>query len=489
MNTHSNQDIIRKIKKLSSCSSELEPSGLEREDYFMQVREFADQFIEGLKSSKVFSADSVNSNSLSISGEKKDLARLLEIYSSEVANKGIKAASGGYLGYIPGGGLFMSALADFLADITNEYAGLYYASPGAVTIEKQVLDWMKSVFGFPASATGSLTSGGSIANLIALAAARDHHDIDPEKIGKSVIYLSQQTHHSIQKALRIIGLAKVQIRYTAMDENFRMDVAKLNRQIEEDIQEGLNPFLIIATAGTTDTGAIDPLKEIGVIAGKYGLWFHVDAAYGGFFILTEQKKKCFEGIELADSLVTDPHKGLFMPSGAGAVLIRNPQSVLHSFRYTASYMQDSLQTDPDIFNPADVSPELTRHFRALRVWLPLQLHGIKPFVACLEEKLLLTEYFRNRLLEIGFETGPEPDLSITYFWYQPKTVDSDTFNRKLLDMILKDGSVFFSSTTINGRFVIRAAVLSFRTRMENIDKALEIIHNARLILEKDYEMF
>ena len=190
----------------------------------------------------------------------------------------------------------------------------------------------------------------------------------------------------------------------------------------------------------------------------------------------------FRGIEMADSLVTDPHKGLFLPYGSGAVLVKDREAVLHSHQYTANYMQDSRKSDTAYIDPADLSPELTRHFRALRIWLPLQIHGIKPFIACLEEKLLLTSYFRNRLSENGFKTGPAPDLSISYFWYPSVKVNEDTYNKKLLEYIHNDGNIFFSSTKIGNKFVIRMAILSFRTKKSTIDKAIEILNKVKLKL-------
>jgi aromatic-L-amino-acid/L-tryptophan decarboxylase len=477
--------LIKKILELENISEELEPSELRRNEYNKQIQDYANKFINDIEISKAFSARKVKESVLSINGERKPLESLIKAFANEVAGKGINAASGGHIGYVPGGGIYTSALADFLAAVSNEYAGLYYASPGAVIIENEILNWMKSVFGFPESAAGNLTSGGSIANLIALTAARDHHKIKSGRIAKSVIYLSPQTHHCIHKALKIIGLEDVIIRYTDLDRHFRIDVKNLEKQISKDKNDALNPFLIVATAGTTDTGAVDPLMEIGKIARRNKLWYHIDAAYGGFFILTTQKKELFSGIEMADSIVTDPHKGLFIPYGTGAVLVKNKEAVLHSHQYTANYMQDSRRAITDVSNPADVSPELTRHFRALRIWLPLQIHGIEPFIACLEEKLLLTLYFRSRLSEIGFKTGPEPDLSISYFWYPSRRVDENTFNQKLLELIHKDGNVFFSSTILNKKFVIRMAILSFRTKLRTIDKAIEIIDNARLKLKKD----
>lgn len=397
---------------------------------------------------------------------------LLTLYQHEVAESGINAASPKHLGYIPGGGVYTAALADFIAAITNPFAGAYFAAPGAATIENEVVDWLKKVFSFPESAVGCLSSGGSVSTLIAFTAARDKFKIKNEVIPKSVVYLSEQVHHSTQKALRIIGLEDVIVRYIPLDDWHKIKPDALNALVEKDKAEGLNPFLIVATAGTTDTGTIDPLNDIATIAAQQKLWFHVDAAYGGFFILTS-KKNLFKGIERADSIIVDPHKGLFLPYGVGAVLVKDSNAVLHSHYYTANYMQDG-QNEELLKSPANLSPELTRHFRGLRVWLPLKYHGIEPFIACLEEKLLLVQYFRMKLAARGFCLGPEPDLSVSYFWY-PFANDADEKNKLLMEEIHKDGSVFLSSSIINNRFVIRIAILAFRTKKETIDEAVEMI--------------
>ena len=289
------KDIIERIHELEKISKELEPSELKRNEYYKQVQDYANSFLNDIEIAKAYSARPVKNEALSINGKKKPLSKIIKTFSGEVNGKGINAASGGHIGYVPGGGIYTSALADFLAAVTNEYAGLYFASPGAVVIENEILNWMKSIFRFPKNSVGSLTSGGSIANLIALTAARDKHKIKSEKITKSVVYLSSQTHHCIHKALRIIGLEDVIIRYSDLDAFSRIDVHRLNKQIYEDKQAGLNPFLIIASAGTTDTGAIDPLMEIGKLSQENRLWYHIDAAYGGFFILTEQRKENVQG--------------------------------------------------------------------------------------------------------------------------------------------------------------------------------------------------
>jgi aromatic-L-amino-acid/L-tryptophan decarboxylase len=470
-------DLKTRILALQKKSAGLEPSPEQRETYFSEVKEYSNSFLNGLPTFGTYSPEKPRKEAFAFGEEPRSMEKILEIFATEVAGKGIKPASGGYMGYIPGGGIYASALGDFLAAITNEYAGMSFASPGAVAMEHELLNWMKSLFGFPKSAVGNLTSGGSIANLIALTAARDKHKIKGAKIEKSVVYLSPQLHHCNLKALRVIGLEDVIIRELQLDEGSRIIASDLQQQLKEDKAAGLNPFLLIASAGTTDTGAMDPLNELGEIAEANELWYHVDAAYGGFFILSEERKHLFKGIEKADSLAVDPHKGLFLPFGLGAVLVKDREAVFHSHHRSANYMQDAVENDSEI-NPADVSPELTKHFRAMRLWLPLQLHGIRPFVACLEEKILLTAYFRERLKEKGFALGPEPDLSVSYFWW-PLSENETDFNKKLLKEIHNDGTVFFSSTNINGRFVIRMALLAFRTKIEHVDKAVELLDKAR----------
>lgn len=466
------KNLTDNILALEQISAALEPSLAERELLNKEIQAYANNFIDTTETNLSYYKGDPDSSQLSISTNKKALKELLKIYTSEVVQKGINPASGGHLGYIPGGGIYTAALGDFLASVSNEYAGMYFGSPGAVAMENEVLDWMKNVFNFPKTAVGNLTSGGSIANLIAVTAARDKHQIKNERVTKSVIYLSPQIHHCLHKAIRIVGLEDVQIRLLKLDGYFRIDIDYLEEQIRKDKADGLIPFMVVASAGTTDTGAVDPLKQIGNIAEQNNLWYHIDGAYGGFFILCESKKELFDGIEMADSLVIDPHKGLFIPYGIGAVLVKDKEAVFHSHHYTANYMQDA--HDNGQINPADVSPELTKHFRGLRVWLPLNLHGVEPFIACLDEKLLLTTYFREELKRIGFKIGPEPDLSVSYFWY-PSGGDENTFNEKLMENIHNDGTVFLSSTKIDGQYVIRMAILSFRTKKLTIDKTIKMI--------------
>jgi len=297
------QDLIHDIKQLQLISEELEPTEANRDHYFDLVRNFANKFIKSLGSKKAFNQSTVNKKLFSVEDKTKTLPEIIRIFENEITGKGINAASGGHLGYIPGGGIFSSSLADLMVDVSNEYSGMYFASPGGVTLENQLIQWMSSIFGYPETTIGNLTSGGSIANLIALTAARDRHKIKGDKIAKSVIYLSEQTHHCIHKALRIIGLEDAILRHIQVDDHSRMKPEDLNQHILVDKKNGLLPFMIAASAGTTDTGAVDPLDVIADIAQTNQLWLHVDAAYGGFFILTDLKKDLFKGIERSDSLV------------------------------------------------------------------------------------------------------------------------------------------------------------------------------------------
>lgn len=476
-------NIIRRLEELDTISSQLDVPEKERSSYMEKMSSYLNHFINGLPEIIAFREAETPSDALRIDLKKKNLEEALTLYQKEVIEKGIVASSGGHLGYIPGGGIFTAGLADLLAAITNPYAGIFFASPGAAQMETEVLNWLKKIFSFPETATGNLASGGSLSTLIALTAARDKQGIKNELVPRSVVYLSKQVHHSTQKALRIIGLGDVIIRYIPLDERHRLKAEPLLQQIVQDKEAGLKPFLVVASAGTTDTGAIDPLAEIAEIASKHNLWLHVDAAYGGFFILTS-KKDLFKGIEKADSLIVDPHKGLFLPYGLGAVLIKDRQAALFSNQYVANYMQDA-QDEELVSSPANVSPELTKHFRGLRIWLPLQLHGIEPFIACLEEKLLLCTYFREQLVQRGFQVGPTPDLSVSYFWY-PFEKEADEKNKQLMKAIHEDGRVFLSSSVIDQRFVIRMAILAFRTKRFTIDRALQMIDDClEKILEQE----
>jgi aromatic-L-amino-acid/L-tryptophan decarboxylase len=441
---------------------------------------YADDFLNRIEAVKAYETGAGKGEALLDSPISEDgipIDDAIELIERNVDTPGLNPASGGHLGYIPGGGIYYAALGDYLADVFNRYAGVFYASPGAVRMENMLIRWMCDLVGYPAEAGGNLTTSGSLANMIAVVAARDAKNIKSAEIPRSVIYLSRQTHHSVDKAIRVAGLGECVIRYVDLDERFRMIPDDLRSKIAADREAGLNPFLVVASAGTTDVGAIDPLTEIGAIAKEGGCWYHIDAAYGGFFILTEEGKAKLEGLHLADSLIIDPHKGLFLPYGLGVVLVKDVNDLKRSFSFNASYMQDAFAA-PDELSPAELSPELTKHFRGLRLWLPLKLHGLAPFRACLEEKLLLAKYFYNEVSEIGFESDIEPELSVVTYRYVPRSGDADAFNKQILNAVINDGRIFISSTMLNGKFTLRFACLAFRTHLKTVDTLLKILKSA-----------
>jgi len=472
--------MIDKLKMLEKAASSLEPSQALREELRNRIVSYTDQFIDdlpNLSNSPTYQIHTKGKELLNypITDEPLGVDKTLELIEQCVDHEGLNPASGGHLGYIPGGGIYTSSLGDYWADITNRYAGVFFANPGAVRMENHLLDWMRQMIGFPKTALGNMASGGSIANLIAIVTARDAFEIQPKEVHKHVIYLSKQVHHCIDKAIHIAGLRQAQIRYIDLDKNYRMDAEQLKSTIQEDLKEGFHPFMIVASAGTTDTGAVDPLQALATLAKENNIWLHVDAAYGGFFMLTDEGKEKLKGIELSDSVVMDPHKGLFIPYGLGVVLIRDGNLLKKAFAYQANYLQDTAQLQDDV-SPSEVSPELTKHFRALRLWLPLMIHGLKPFKACLEEKLLLAKYAYEQLQTIeGIEVGPSPELSVVTFRYLPDRGEANAFNAQLVKAIQADGRIFVSSTTIDGDFTIRLAILSFRTHLVIMDQALTII--------------
>lgn len=474
-----NDDLLTRIRHLETTSGCLEPDKLELDKWVAQLSEFSNTFLDHIETSlAVRKNDYPELKSIFNINTKSTLPDSINTFIKYILNNGIDTASSRYLGFIPGGGIPLSAVADYIAALTNCYAGNIITAPGAVEMERAMIKWMSHLVGFPDTASGNLTSGGSYASLIAMVTAREAFSIKAKNIDKTVIYLSVHTHHSILKCLRTIGMGEAIIRHIPVDNQFKMVASNLNDTINADKQQGLNPFLIVASAGTTDTGSIDPIDDISAIAKQHQLWLHVDAAYGGFFILTDAGKNKLQAMSHADSITLDPHKGLFLPYGIGAVLIKDSSLQKRAFSSSANYMQDVITT-PDEWSPSDMSPELTKHFRALRMWLPLTCYGVEPFCAALEEKLLLTEFLYQELQSLpDIEIACKPELSIIAFRYVPDAADANEINKRLLATINADKRIFLSSTRLDSRYFIRVACLSFRTHLNDMKLTLEIIKNA-----------
>jgi aromatic-L-amino-acid/L-tryptophan decarboxylase len=392
----------------------------------------------------------------------------------EAARHTFEYSGPGYLAYIPGGGLYTAALAEFLAQGLNRYVGLWQASPAVVQLEENVTRWLCTLFDFPPETSqGVLTSGGSLANLSAVVTARH------AKLGREFLdgtyYVTDQAHASNTKAATIAGFGPDALRIVPTDADLRMDADALGRMIAGDRAAGRRPFLVIGAAGTTNTGAIDPLDAIADIAAREDVWFHVDAAYGGFFVLTARGRERFTGAERADSITLDPHKGLFLPYGTGGLIVRDRVAMRDAHFEGAAYLQD-LPPAGDLPNYNELTPELSRDMRGLRVWWPLALHGVSAFREALDEKLDLTERAYAALeADPKIEVGWRPELSVVAFRVRE---GDEAANRELLERINASKRVFLSSTLIGGEYWLRICIVSHRTHVDRIDECIAIVREA-----------
>jgi aromatic-L-amino-acid/L-tryptophan decarboxylase len=409
----------------------------------------------------------------------RPIEELLDLLFEKVIPKGFNTAGPGYLAYIPGGGLPESAVADLIAGATNRYVGVFAAAPGLAQLETNVISWFCKIAGYPDTARGILTTGGSLANFSALVTAR--RERLPDNFLSGTIYASDQVHHSIQKAAMLAGFPEENVREIPSDERFRIRIEDLGRAVAEDRSRGRKPFLLIGNAGSVNTGAVDDLDALADFAREQGLWFHVDGAYGGFFLLTARGRKRMSGAERSDSITLDPHKSLFLPYGTGSLLVRDGDALKRAHALSAVYLP-SMQEDPDLVDFNQISPELSRSWRGLRLWLPIRIHGIAPFRANLDEKLDLALWAAEELRKIpGVEILAEPQLSIVAFrWSKTKVEDHELnrINRSLMDRINGRKRIYLTGTMLGDRFAIRICVLSFRTHAERMLEGLEDIRQS-----------
>lgn len=384
------------------------------------------------------------------------------------AGPGLNTTSGGYLAFVPGSGLISAAIADLLADVLNRYTAFAFAAPGLVALEADMLAWLARLFGLPPQAAGLVTTGASMATLTAVVTARSA--LLPDDFLTGTLYITEQTNHAIAKAGRLAGLPPAAIRIVPVDAGLRMDPDALQAAVAADRAAGRRPFCVVATAGTTNTGVVDPLPQIADIAREQRLWLHIDAAYGGFFQLTERGRRRLQGIDRADSVALDAHKGLFLPFGTGILLARDGAMLRRAHTGgPAAYLPDVAGSDlPDF---ADHGPELTRPFRGLRLWLPLHLHGVNAFRAALDDKLDLATHAYHRLsTDPLFDTLAAPDLSTVAF----RLRHGDT--AELLRRVNAEQRVLLSGTTIHGQYTGRICVLSHRTTQARLDDAIDALH-------------
>ncbi len=409
-------------------------------------------------------------------------AEVFRQYASRVAPNAVPLDHPRFFAFIPSAPNFVSILADALVAGTNVFAGTWLESSGPSQVELLVIDWFKQMLGLPAEAAGLLVSGGSVANLTALAVAR-HAQINDQTEGATV-YLSDQTHTSVDRALRVLGVPAAQLRRITTDSALRINAEALADQIRRDRDAGLRPWVVIANAGTTNTGAVDPLHDVARIARENALWFHVDAAYGGFAALTERGRALLAGIESADSVVLDPHKWFYCPFEAGCVLVRNGRLMRETFRILPEYMHDVAREEREV-NFCDYGLQLTRSFRALKVWMALKTYGARRYRQIIDQCLDLTEYaaalFRR---SPRFEIVTPPSLGVFTFRYVPEKLAGtgperearlNRINEALQKRIIASRKLMLSSTRLGARYVLRFCVLNHRSRIEDVEEAFRII--------------
>jgi aromatic-L-amino-acid decarboxylase len=411
------------------------------------------------------------------------LQELLDPLFRDWIPRSFTTAGPGYLAYIPGGGIFPAALADLIADGTNRYTGVWQAAPALVQLETNVLDWFRDWMGFPPTTRGLFTTGGSMSIFNAILCARER--LVGTEIRSGVLYTSTQAHASVIKSARLTGIFPDRVRLVPVDDQFRMRLEVLADEIERDRRAGLRPFLVVSTAGTTNTGAVDPLEAIADLCEHAGMWHHVDGAYGAFFHMVEPLRPLLAGLSRADSLTLDPHKGLFLPYGTGALLVRDGSVLRAVHGVRAGYLPPP--ADEEFYDPAQYGPELSRGFPGLRVWLTIKTFGAAALRAAIAEKRALAVAAAERLAhQPGIVMVAAPQLSLFAFRLEPPGASPAVQNeatRRLLDRVNARGRVMLTGCTVDDRFLARVCVLSFRTRRSHVDIAVEhIIEEAAGIL-------
>jgi aromatic-L-amino-acid decarboxylase len=388
--------------------------------------------------------------------------------------RSFNCASPGYLAFIPGGGLYPAALADFIADGVNRFTGIWQAAPVLVQLEANVLDWFRDWMQFPPTARGLLTTGGSMANFNAIVCARERW-LGP-RIRDGVLYTSTQAHHSVMKSAKLAGILPDRVRSVGVDTDFRMNTAALQEAIDQDRASGLVPFIVVSSAGTTNTGAVDPLEEISRICAREGLWHHVDGAYGAFFHAVPALRPLLAGLSAADSVTLDPHKGLFLPYGTGALLARDGRALRAAHQATAGYLPEMPDAE-EFYDPSQHGPDLSRGFPGLRVWLSVALLGADRILAAIAEKRALAVEAAQRMAEIpGLVIDAPPQLSLFAFhveWPGATQADQNAATERVLGCVTARGRAMLTGCRLGGRFLGRVCVLSFRTRRQHIEHCIE----------------
>jgi glutamate/tyrosine decarboxylase-like PLP-dependent enzyme len=498
------------------ASSSLDISEVELRELSSAVTKLVTEYFAEVSTLPVFPETSAGRTTTQIGDELpragEPLAQLLDDCRAIVANSRHNGHPR-FFGYVASPATPPGAFADLIASALNANVTSWRSGPAATEIERTVVRWLGSMIGYSDNAHGLLTSGGSMANLTALLIAhRAKAGADVASKGlwnctPMTLYASDQIHMSIPKAADILGIGRAQVRLVPSDDRFRLDAAALRHTIAADIDNGLKPFCVVASAGTVNTGAVDPLAEIAEVAKEFGLWFHIDGAYGALAALDETKRPLFRGLDQADSVSLDPHKWLYVPLDSGCLLFRDEARARAAFSFdSADYIKIHEQNADEAFAFWNYGPELSRRFRALKIWLTLRYYGVQRIAGAVSEDNSLAAYLGQQVATAtDFELLGPPELSICCFRYVPPGLQAslraggnelagdtelnaelDELNTKIMNAVQRGGRAYLSSATIRGKFALRACITNFRTTRADIDETLAIIREAAHSLDREF---
>jgi len=430
--------------------------------------------------------------------EPTGIDELIRVFQDVIVDLSRQNAHPRMFGYVQSPGTGIATIADLLASTLNANLTAWRSAPAAVELERLTIDWIKEMIGYESSAGGLFVSGGSMANFAALTAARtakapkDAGTQGVHSIGAAMcIYASDETHHSVDKAADLLGIGRQNVRKIRVDQNHKVRVENLVEQIRKDQAAGHLPFCVVANAGTVMTGAVDPFREISEVARQFNLWMHVDGAYGGFAVLSSSARPLFDGIELADSIALDPHKWLYLPIDCGCVLYRQPAAARAAFALDAEYTRVIGQDADEAFAFWDYGPELSRRFRALKVWMALKAVGVRGLGEAIQKDIDCARHLEKLVRNSNdFEMLAPVELSIFCFRHVPSHLKNgltnaseknrqefekqvDVWNERLLVALQLDGSSYLSNALIDGRFSLRGCVMNYRTTFQDMEILLE----------------
>ena len=454
----------------------LEPSADEIRAWSNSVIQFLTDYLSELRDHPVYRRTSSREirggldSKLPITGT--DFDSLLKIFRDKIVPFSRQNAHPRMFGYVQSPGTPIGAFADLLASTLNANLTIWRSAPAPVELERLTIDWVREILGFKMGAGGLFVSGGSMANLIGIAMARQTKDYSS---GRLRLYASSETHFSVAKAAALLGIGRENVCHVAVDERFRIQTDDLVAKIIADLEAGYVPFCVVANVGTVNTGAIDPLAQIREIADHFQLWMHVDGSYGAFAVLARSARKLFAGMEQADSIALDPHKWLYLPVDVGCVIYRNPEIARATFANEAEYTRMFGEEADEAFVCWDYGPELSRRFRALKVWMLLKGVGLTQLSEAIENNLACARHLESMVqASKDFEMVAPVELSIFCFRHVPVQLRNqpaeaiDAFNERLLVALQRDGSSYLSNAALGGRFALRGCVLNYRTTLRDM---------------------